>query len=1305
MNILQIGLIAVAAFSAKVSCGVVINEFMADNEYVYMSEDGAGEDWVELYNGSGQPVDIGGCYLTDDFSNPSKWQFPRGVPEKTTIAQEGYLLVWLDGNSHGTGLHANFKLDADGECIGLYSTDGTTVMDAKVFSKQHENISYGRAHDGSSEWRVFEKPTPEKSNNLADEITDYYITCDPQQYAFIYTYYNEDHDIPVTLACRGQTWQDATMRIRGDGSREFPKKSLRIEFGVKPFVNGRTAISLNAEYLDQSYLHTVLASTLMKKSGQECFSAEYARVHINGVFSGLYVAVENVDSDFLEKNGLDTDANLYKAKMDGACMSRFDDVYYHWEKKTNTDENSDDLAELITMLDTVADQNFSAAVKKAFDYDELVNIIAMNLLLNNGSTYYHNYYLYHDIHGTGKWKMLPWDMDQTFNSCPVDLSYSRSSNPWSPDNTLLERAMINGGMRSDIRRRVETLSSFCVNSDTLAPLIDSLKSGIILSVADDTSDTIADTLLFLQKVDAVREHIRIRRTYLENQFDHAPYPFVVNGKAERCTGGLLFKWHRAIDPDGDSLVYTLRYATQPNLADPSAMVITDIHDTVYILSDSLKVGVYYWAVTVSDGRYSTEGYNTWNTFTIHPGNICLSLPGYTLSIDPENCAKLEAEPLSDAFYPATLSCGQREYACTVRYRGTSTRSLPKKSYHVEFPDNKNPFGGKCIKFNAEYRDGSLMRNNLAMKLFEFMNRPVSKTQHVNLFINNRYAGVYLSVESVNAAFLERNKREKGDLYKAVTLGAMMAPICNPDRFNATWEKKRGEVHDHAAVKTFLNRVYYWTDADFNDSIAFVADVESILSYFAVQLALVNADGMIKNMYLYSNGVGGRWELFPWDMDASFGNDFEGVYRSGNERIVHFDPFDRNVLLNRLLEIPKWEAVFATLYRRVVNQGFVWAAQQADSLYAAIRPDVLQDTSKKTDNGGFDREVLQLKTFLTNRTAATGTLSEVRNSRLYQVEMVNTMPSPEHPDVVVRARSDVAEPVFLTYTTDVSFTAYGQKYTETKLELFDDGLHDDGGAGDSVYGNKLTINKDFPPAVPVTFQRGTTTTPPNGLYAINYYPIATYSFSPQKTSADVKRSVVIESVYTDGNTYGVLLKNTDSAEVNLSNACLQTGRYYNVFTLPESCILAPFESVFVADEWYNQQVATGGVTTVRGLFLKPRPGDTLSLLTPAHEKITSLRVTTLQQAVHRVAGAVDKRVHFSVNRSNDVVEFNLTAPDRVSVTVYNVKGQVVERVVDAHLAPARYRLPLLRQQRSTGCYLVRCIAGRNVCLVKRVVAAR
>ena len=104
-----------------------------------------------------------GFYLTDDLSDPDAWQVPGDDPTLTTVPVGGHLLIWADGGPSEGTLHASFKLDADGEQVGLYSAGGS-LIDSLTFGPQNTDESYGRIPDGADNWRLIDSPTPAASN-------------------------------------------------------------------------------------------------------------------------------------------------------------------------------------------------------------------------------------------------------------------------------------------------------------------------------------------------------------------------------------------------------------------------------------------------------------------------------------------------------------------------------------------------------------------------------------------------------------------------------------------------------------------------------------------------------------------------------------------------------------------------------------------------------------------------------------------------------------------------------------------------------------------------------------------------------------------------------------------------------------------------------------------------------------------------------------------------------------------------------------------------------------------------------------
>jgi len=177
---------------------LAINELMASNGSTLEDPDELGEfpDWIELYNSSFQSVDLGGLYLTDDLSDPTKWQIPPGV----SIDASGYLIFYADDDADDEqgDTHTNYKLSSGGEEVGLFDSDGVTLLDSIIFGPQEGDISYGRYPDAGNNLRFFATATPWEKNRGAyiGEVADTKFSHDRG-------FYDSSFNIAITCETNG----------------------------------------------------------------------------------------------------------------------------------------------------------------------------------------------------------------------------------------------------------------------------------------------------------------------------------------------------------------------------------------------------------------------------------------------------------------------------------------------------------------------------------------------------------------------------------------------------------------------------------------------------------------------------------------------------------------------------------------------------------------------------------------------------------------------------------------------------------------------------------------------------------------------------------------------------------------------------------------------------------------------------------------------------------------------------------------------------------------------------------------------
>ncbi len=170
---------------------IVINEVMASNRTTVADDQNEFDDWIELYNGSGSPIDIAGMYITDDLNNPDKYQMPTGYSSQTTIDGYGFLILWADGEPDEGPLHLDFQLGKSGEDAGLFESD-LTMVDGMSFGEQVGDISYGRYPNGSGDFKYMGVPTPNAVN-----VDGYAGLVDEVEISHVHGFYDSSFDVEL----------------------------------------------------------------------------------------------------------------------------------------------------------------------------------------------------------------------------------------------------------------------------------------------------------------------------------------------------------------------------------------------------------------------------------------------------------------------------------------------------------------------------------------------------------------------------------------------------------------------------------------------------------------------------------------------------------------------------------------------------------------------------------------------------------------------------------------------------------------------------------------------------------------------------------------------------------------------------------------------------------------------------------------------------------------------------------------------------------------------------------------------------
>lgn len=204
--------------------------------------------------------------------------------------------------------------------------------------------------------------------------------------------------------------------------------SLKLDFDRyddESRLDGLKKLNLHAMAADPSKLRERLGYSLFRDSGLLASRAVHARVYINGVYQGLFAAVEQVDGRFTANRFPDDgDGNLYR---DVWPTPDLDESAVQEALRTNDDPGVIDVSDFLAMRDAVAaatDTDFADKLAPFVDFDELARYFVVDRGIANFdgplSFYFGmgwgpwnaNYYWYNT--GGGRFTLIPWDFDKTF---------------------------------------------------------------------------------------------------------------------------------------------------------------------------------------------------------------------------------------------------------------------------------------------------------------------------------------------------------------------------------------------------------------------------------------------------------------------------------------------------------------------------------------------------------------------------------------------------------------------------------------------------------------------------------------------------------------------------------------------------------------------------------------------------------------------------------------------------------------------------------------------------------------------------
>jgi hypothetical protein len=409
-----------------------------------------------------------------------------------------------------------------------------------------------------------------------------------------------------------ETVDSIGFRIRGNTSRVSEKKSFKVSFNT--FISGREfygidKLNLNGEHNDPSIIRSKLCFELFKDIGMTVSRAIHTEVYINGQYYGLYISVEHIDDEFLNKNYDDDSGNLWKCLYPADLDYIDDDPSSYqlvengrpvYELKTNEEINDfSQLARLIKIINNTPDDLLPDSLEKILEIPDVLKYFAMNILTGSWDDYWslmNNYYLYHNP-SEDKFHWIPYDYDNTFGIDWFDIEWS-NADPYnfpmavSGTRPLAERLMANSQYKNLYTHFLEFYRENVFKLDHWEERIDSIKNLITPYAEEDTfrvkdyGFTIDD---FNQSYSAAaysNQHVKQGlKEYINQRYNSLPaYLSYVSNAAPVVYD---IKWTPAIPLSNDSVYVTVAAFSHEGLNEvsiyftPAGSGISEIYPMVF----------------------------------------------------------------------------------------------------------------------------------------------------------------------------------------------------------------------------------------------------------------------------------------------------------------------------------------------------------------------------------------------------------------------------------------------------------------------------------------------------------------------------------------------------------------------------------------------------------------------------------------------------------------------------------------------------------------------------------------------------
>ena len=264
----------------------------------------------------------------------------------------------------------------------------------------------------------------------------------------------------------------------------------------------------------------------------------------------------------------------------------------------------------------------------------------------------------------------------------------------------------------------------------------------------------------------------------------------------------------------------------------------------------------------------------------------------------------------------------------IERRGGVSRSFPKKSYRLELRHGTTDSSLSMPLLGMRNDDDWLLdgmwneplrlRDHVSHELWNLMatasnaktHLPSVDRRYCDFFLNGEYKGIYylgerLDLHGINITQFQLHKATswaKGTIFEAEKV---------PQDSQRNWSgfrdysEERTDWHD---LHDFITFVESSSESEFESDIFNWLDLHNSVDYFIFLNLTFALDNIFKNMYIGRPDSDSPYAMTPWDLDGTFGNNWDGA------RVEQTDNLLANPLFDRLLENDKFRSTMKARWK-------------------------------------------------------------------------------------------------------------------------------------------------------------------------------------------------------------------------------------------------------------------------------------------------------------------------------------------------------------------------------------------------------